>query len=180
MTGLLKGQDRVVWNKSLSNEFGRLAQVINGGVTATDTIDFITKEEVPKEKKVTYGNFICDHRPLKSEEWKVRLTVGGDKLSYDADAGSTVASLLETKLILNSTISDAVLGARFMCADLKDYFLATFMANQEIMKIHYKYFPEDIRIKYNLDSKLSSDGYIYIKIKKGMYGLKQAAVMAYT
>ena len=164
----------------MSNEFGRLAQGINSRVTSTDTLDFITKEEVPKNKKVTYGNFICDHRPLKTEEWRVRLTVGGDKLSYDADTGSPAASLLETKLILNSTISDAIHGARFMCVDLKDYFLATFMANPEFMKIHYKYFPEDIRIKYELDSKLSSDGYIYIKIKKGMYGLKQAAVLAYT
>ena len=92
--------------------------------------------------------------------------MGGDKLSYDADAGSPAASLLETKLILNSTISDAIHGARFMCADLKDYFLATFMASPEFMKIHYKYFPEDIRNKYNLDNKVSADGYIYIKIKK--------------
>ena len=106
--------------------------------------------------------------------------MGGDKLSYDADVGSPAASLLETKLILNSTISDAIHGARLMRADLKDYFLATFMANPEFMKIHYKYFPEYIRIKYELDSKLSSDRYIYIKIKKGMYGLKQAAVLAYT
>ena len=119
-------------------------------MTATDTTDFITKEEVPEDKKFTYGNFICDHRPLNTEEWRVRLTVGGDKFSYNADAGSPAASLLETKIILNSTISDAVNGARFMCADLKDYFLATFMANPKFMKIHYKYFPEDIRIKYDL------------------------------
>ena len=80
MSILLKGRDRVVCNKSLSNEFGRLVQGRNCRVTATDTIYFITKDEVPKDKKVTYGNFICDHRPLKTEEWIVRLTVGGDKL----------------------------------------------------------------------------------------------------
>ena len=32
---------------------------------------------------------------------------------------------------------------------------------------------------YGLDTKLAADGHIYIKIEKGMYGLKQAAVLAY-
>ena len=108
------------------------------------------KEEVSKDKKVSNGNFICDHRPLKTKEWRVRLTVGGEKLSYDTDAGSSAVSLLETKLILNSKISDAVNGARFIFADLKDYFLEMFMANPECMKINYTYFPKDIRTKYYL------------------------------
>ena len=45
------------------------------------------------------------------------------------------------------------------------------------MKI--KYFPPDIITKYNLLSLLHSDGYIYIKIIKGLYGLKQEALNAY-
>ena len=50
---------------------------------------------------------ICDFRPLKDDPYRVRLTVGGDKLEYDNDAGSPAASFIETKLILNITISDA-------------------------------------------------------------------------
>ena len=48
----------------------------------------------------------------------------------------------------------------------------------EYMKIPYKYFPVDIRQKYNLDALLYN-GYIYVEIKAGMYGLKQASVLAY-
>ena len=66
----------------------------------------------------------------------VQLTVGGDKLEYECDTGSPEA-FFEMKLILNSTISSAHKGARFMCADLKDYFLATFMLEPEYMKIQY-------------------------------------------
>ena len=51
-------------------------------MVSTDTIDFILKKEVPKGKKVAYANYICDHRPLKEEEWRVRLTVGGGRLEY--------------------------------------------------------------------------------------------------
>ncbi len=137
------------------------------------------KDHVPPKALVTYGNFICDHRPLKSEPYRVRLTVGGDKLKYDDDAGSPAASLLETKLIVNSTISDASKGARFACADLKDFFLASPMEKPEFMKIKYKYLPADIRTKYQLDTLVSPDGYVYVKIKKGMYGLKEAAIIAF-
>ena len=62
---------------------------------------------------------------MKAEPHRVRLTFGGDKLNCPYDAGSPAASLLETKLILNSTISDARKGARFLSADLKDHFLAS-------------------------------------------------------
>ena len=66
-----------------------------------------------------------------------------------------------------------------MSIDLKDFFLATPMTNAEYMKIHWKNIPEDIKTQYNLQEKRTENGYIYIKIKKGMYGLKQAAVLAY-
>ena len=176
---LLSGTDGNTWTTSLCNEFGRLAQGFNNTIVGTDTIDFIDRNEVPHDKKVTYGNFICDYRPLKTEKYRVRLTVGGDKLPYPDDAGSPAASLLETKLIINSTISDRHKGARFMCANLKDHFLASPMDKPEFMRIKFKYFPAAIRQQYNLDRLLASDGYIYICIKKGMYGLKQAALLAY-
>jgi hypothetical protein len=86
---------------------------------------------------------------------------------------------LETKLLLNSAISDAEQGAHFLCANLKDHFLASPMANPKHMCIKYKYFPTAIRDQYNLDTLVSPDGYIYIRIKKGMYGLKQATLLVY-
>ena len=66
-----------------------------------------------------------------------------------------------------------------MSADLKDFFLATPMDGEEFMKVQYKHFPEDIKRRYNLDTKVTASGHIYIRIKKGMYGLKQAAILAY-
>ena len=166
------------WTPALSNEWGRLAQGNDAGVEHTDTIDFIFSHEVPTHKKVTYATFACDHRPLKDEKWRIRIVVGGDKLPYDSDSGSPATNMLETKLLFNSVISDAKEGARFCSMDLKDMFLHTPMREPEYMKVPFKYFPEDVRQKYNLYSKVHN-GFIYIKIKKGMYGLKQAALLAY-
>jgi hypothetical protein len=38
-------------------------------------------------------------------------------------------------------------------------------------------FPEDIVDKYNLKA-LADDGWVYSEIRKGMYGLKQAGLIA--
>ena len=175
---LLKGDNSAIWERSLSNEWGRLAQGNNLGVKGTNTISFISKSEVPTDKKVTYASFVCDYRPLKQEAYRVRITVGGDKLPYEEDAGAPAANLLETKILLNSVISDAAKGARFMSADIKDHFLATPMHDPEYMRVPYKHFPADIRQRYNLDT-IVHDNYIYIRIQKGMPGLKQAALLAY-
>ena len=71
--------------------------------------------------------------------------------------------MLETKILINSVISDAKKGAHFMTTDLKDDFLNTPMARKEYMKVPYKYFPEDIRQRYNL-YHLAEGEWIYIKI----------------
>jgi hypothetical protein len=45
------------------------------------------------------------------------------------------------------------------------------------MKMLLSRFPEEIVNKYNLDA-LAVDGWVYIEIRKGMYGLKQAGLLA--
>ena len=135
---LLKGENSKTWSNSLANELGRLAQGLDQ-IEGNDCLDFIHKNEVPKNKKVTYANMVCDFRPLKQEKYRVRLTVGGDRLDYEHDATSPAASLIETKLLLNSVISDSAKGARFMTLDIKDFFLQTCMQEHEFMKIHSKY-----------------------------------------
>ena len=104
---LLKGNDKFIWFRSLSNEFGRLAQGNGFNIKGTDTIDFISPQDVPPDHPVTYASFVCDYRPLKEEKYRVRLVVGGDKLHYSDDAGSPTATLIETKLLINSVISGA-------------------------------------------------------------------------
>ena len=107
------------------------------------------------------------------------MTVGGDSLLYNDDVSSPTASLLETKLLLNSTISDAPKGGRFMTLDIKDFPLQALMERPEYMRIHSKYFSQDMKNKYHIPSLVAEDGFVYCKIKRGMYGLKQAARLAY-
>ena len=47
-----------------------------------------------------------------------------------------------------------------------------YMDEPEYMCIAFKYFPKDIVERYDIKNKVAPDGYVYIKIKRGMYGLR--------
>ena len=106
---------------------------------------------MPSNKRVPHARFACDFRPLKEEQCRVRITVGGDKLDYCDDAGSIAANLLETKIIINRVVSDAKKGARFMSKDIKYHFLATPIRDAEHMKVKHKHLPQDVRSTYNIE-----------------------------
>ena len=65
-----------------------------------------------------------------------------------------------------------------MSCELKDLFLCTTVDKSEYMRIPYNYFPEDIIIRYNIEEKVLG-GYIYARIKQGMYVIKQASILDY-
>ena len=168
---------RDTWSKSASNEYGRLLNGNATGVKGTNTMEIISPQKVPSTKQVTYASMVCDYRPLKEEKYRCRLVVGGDKLPYTDDAAAPAANLLETKLLINSTISQP--SARFMSIDISNFFLSSTMPQPEFMKIHRDDIPTDILTKYNATSMMDKTNYIYFQINKGMYGLKQAAILAY-
>ena len=64
-----------------------------------------------------------------------------------------------------------------MTIDIKDYYLGTPMNRYEYMKIPVKHIPEDIMIQYNLEHLIVND-HIMVEIRKGMYGLPQAGIIA--
>jgi hypothetical protein len=64
-----------------------------------------------------------------------------------------------------------------MMMDIKNYYLGTPLPRFEYMKMPLSRFPEEIIQKNNLNA-LAVDGWVYIEIRKGMYGLKQAGLLA--
>jgi hypothetical protein len=64
-----------------------------------------------------------------------------------------------------------------MMMDIKHYYLGTPLPRFEYMKMVLSRFSEEIIQKYNLNA-FAVDGWVYIEIQKGMYGLKQAGLVA--
>jgi len=83
--------------------------------------------------------------------------------------------MMTAKLLLNSVVSTP--RARCCILDVKDFYLNNKLPRYEFMRIEYKLIPDEIKKQYNLH-KIVHDGYIYIQIEKGMYGLPQAGKIA--
>ncbi len=167
-----------IWNTSAANEFGRLAQGVGGRVKATNTIFFIHKDQVPKDrmKDVTYSSFSCNMKPNKTETHRTRLTAGGDRIKYPEDVGAPTADITLVKTLLNSVISTK--GAKCVMLDVKDFYLNTPMKRYEYMRIKITDIPKEIINEYIISEIAMDDVNIYCEIQKGMYGLPQAGIIA--
>ena len=88
-------------------------------------------------------------------------------MTYNNDTTLLGANLLETKILINGTILDAVKGERCMYINIKDHFLVILIQDLEYVKVNYEYLLQDIRNRHNLNDKK-----LYIKIQKSISELK--------
>ena len=75
----------------------------------------------------------------------------------------------------NSTISTR--GARYICSDAKNFYLATPLKDPEYIRIAANLVPQEFIEMYELQDKIKN-GYIYMGIIRGIYGLPQARRLA--
>ena len=68
------------WTASFSKDIRRLA-------TTTETIFFMSKHDIPKERQgdVTYGRIVCVCRKGKKDKYHTRITMGGNLINYPGD-----------------------------------------------------------------------------------------------
>jgi hypothetical protein len=65
-----------IWEKAFANGLGRLSQGIRD-IKGRNTIAFISESEIPRDRTFTYRILVCDIRPNKAKQHRVRLKVGG-------------------------------------------------------------------------------------------------------
>ena len=63
-----------------------------------------------------------------------------------------------------------------MCIGINNMYLATPMDRFEYLKMAVELIPAQFMKKYNLHSKIKN-GFVYMQIEKGMYGLPQAGIL---
>lgn len=162
-----------IWMKSFANKLGRLAQGMHG-IPGTDTIDFIPHSDVLSGKTVTYGRIVCTYRPQKEEKNRTRITVNGTLIVCLYDVSASTSDMTTANLLFNSVISTP--GARFMTLDLKNFYLGTPLPQNRFTKMKIEIWPEEIIDKSNLRA-IEHNGWVFICIKRGMYGLPEAKVL---
>ena len=65
-----------------------------------------------------------------------------------------------------------------MICDISNVYLNTILPKPEYFKLPFKIIPPEIIALYQFES-LVENGYIYIQVDKGMYGLKQAVILGH-
>ena len=106
----------------------------------------------------------------------MRITVGGNQANYLGDCGTPTVDLLTFKILFNSIISTP--GTKFMTIDIEYLYLNTPMLRFDYMRLKLTDLPNNIVQQYNLVSKVTRCGYVYVEIRRGMYGLSKSGLLA--
>jgi hypothetical protein len=65
-----------------------------------------------------------------------------------------------------------------MTMDISNFYLMTPLLRPEYIRIHLNNMPDEIIQEYKLREKVTTKGFIYLEVIKGMYGLPQAGLLA--
>ena len=145
---------RETWIEATAKEFGRLAQGHKDS-KGTNTIEFIDLDKIaniPKGKVVTYARIVVDYRPQKKDNNRVRITAGENLINYPGELTTRTANITASKCMWNSTISTR--GARYICSDAKNFYLAIPLKDPKYMCITANLVPQDFIEMYKLQDKI--------------------------
>lgn len=164
------GPNTLHWLQAEGEEIQRLLD--------TATIRAIHAADQPDERS---GKRIYYNPQVKEKEasdgtttYRVRGTIGGDRINYPGPTTARTAAMPLVKLLLQSVISD---NKRFLTLDIKDFYLNTPLDRPEYLRVSSKIFSQHIVVKNDLQQYLYK-GSILFEVNKGMYGLPQARLLA--
>ncbi len=143
-----------VWQTAFDKDFGGMAQGDNKtGQKGTDAMFDMTHDDIKHAlkagKKFTYCNQVVDHCSQKEDPNRIWLTAGGKLIHCNKELSVPTAGLETVKLYWNSVASTAM--AKYMCIDLKNFYLTAKLEYYEYMTIPLAYFPPWIVDQYNLN-----------------------------
>jgi hypothetical protein len=130
---------------------------------------------IDQRKDITYRRMCINYHPEKTNPNCTCLTVGGNCITYPGDCGTPTIDMVTVKIHLNSIVSTK--GAHYCTINLKDFYLNTPMVRIEFMHMKLAELPKDFAQIYKLHDLVYTNGFISIKIQKGMYGLPQAGIL---
>ena len=100
----------------------------------------------------------------------MRITVGGNLIDYPREFTTCTADLTTSKVMWISVISTP--GAKYACADVKNFYLMTPLDRYEYMKMKIDLIPPELIELYDLVPKVKYDkrgvGYVYMEICQGI------------
>ena len=125
--------------RGMCKELGRLSQGYGKkddehytkGTNTFLLMDLDEIKQIPRDRVVTYARIVVDYRAQKKDPNRVRVTAGGNLITYPFELTTRTADITTSKIMWNSTISTP--GARYMAADAGNFYLVTPLDRPEYM-----------------------------------------------
>ena len=102
---------------------------------------------------------VVDYRPQKPDPNRVRITAGGNLIKYPGKLTTRNADLTTSKVSRNSVLS--IQDEKYMCIDIKNFYLGTPLDRYDYMRIPLTMFPEHMAQQYQLRGK-ENNVFIYV------------------
>ncbi len=136
-----------IWQTAFGKDFGGMAQGDNKmGQKGTNSIFVMTHDEIrliPANQTVTYARVVVNFCPQKLDPHCIRITAKGNLINYPGKLTTRTADLTTSKLMWNSVLSTE--GAKYMCLDIKNFYLTATLDCFEYMKMPLSLFPSWIK-----------------------------------
>jgi hypothetical protein len=87
---------------------------------------------------------------------------------------TSIADITTLKALINGTLSTE--DSEMMMMDIKNFYPGTPLPRYEYIRLPLSIIPDEIITKYN-SREISVGGWVYLEIRKGMNGLKQAGIL---
>ena len=147
-------------------------------VKGMNTLFAIHRHNVPTNKTISHIRMVAAFHTQKPDTHRIHITIRGNKISVKYHIRTPTADLSTAKIIINSTLSTR--GARWAGFDLVNMYLNTNLKDYESLRVHTYQIPEEFIQEYNLQQFVTPNGWVFFKIRKGVYGLPQSGVRAHT
>jgi hypothetical protein len=153
------------WQTAFQKDFGSMHQGDNKtGARSTNAMFVMKPKEVdhmPAARLATYANIVVDYQPQKDIPYQIHITAGGNLINYLGELTTRTADIMTSKLHWNSVLS--IQQAKYMCLDLKNFYLSVPLDKVEYMRIPISMFPAWIVAQYDLLQKVVK-GHIYLDV----------------
>ena len=126
-------------------------------------------------KKITYVRIVVHCRSQKEDPNRVRITAGGNLIEYIGEVTTKTADLVTLKVLWKSVVSTEL--AKYLCIDIKNFYLCAPTKEFEYMKMPLAIFPDHIVEQYDLKNK-AKNGQVYLECRRLIYGLPQSGKFA--
>jgi hypothetical protein len=102
----------------------------------------IKYQDIPAklQSDVAHTRVVCNVRPTKADPNQTHITIRGNTISYTGDCGTKTGSLETVKLVINSILF--TWGAKYMTADLSNFYLNTLLIRSEYAQIKLSVLPQ--------------------------------------